>query len=123
MMKMNKSNLKELIVILIGDSWDAAAGQDGYNRKKILKDMHFFENEEYMFVSSCGFDLNYYKSDKQFSLLLHLGTSSEFYYEILKRIKIHFKEFKVNNGVFVKGFKFSKKTTSYRYYENDYLTL
>ena len=110
--------MKELMAVLIGDAWDLSSNMNGYNRNKIIEGYSGFSNDEKFGLASCGFYLSYNILEETFFLSLHLGTSHNFYGEILKKIKENFSEIQIGDGRYTKYFIFTNKN---KYYENDYL--
>jgi hypothetical protein len=90
--------------------------QDQFKKEKENKELSYYQSFDFKGepsditearINFQGFCLTYYVEDNSYYLSLHLGTSDDFRFAISNSLKNNFKNVNVEDGNFVKGFKFN----------------
>lgn len=116
------SLVKEIFVVIIANSRDKSSGTPkGYHHSRILEDLDIHLTERYILLKSTGFSCRFDSHRKEYTVSLHLGTSDQLHSHISRSLLENFSYVKRDDGQFIKGFIFSDKKSSTRYYENNYL--
>jgi hypothetical protein len=113
--------LKDTLSMVVADSWDKSSGLVNYHPPLFRDSTRVTVTDEMIYIGSHGFDMSYNKQTEKYTLSLHMGTSDNLVNNISQALKSNFKDVSRNDGMWIKCFDFSNKTSPVRYYENNFM--